>query len=108
MARETWAERKERERRRDAFRELAWEVAQHVARGDMNTVERVLLERDGFRWPAFRFGPRVSPTRCECGLMMVPIPTFSRRWGTGHTWFCSVCNLQGLVEACARVGREVE
>lgn len=99
---ETYAQRKERVRQRDAIRSFAFAVAEHTARGDMNTVEK----REPRTWPPLKFGRPIRDHSCECGMQMVPLPRFLKRWGILPTWYCVVCNLEGVVETCERIREE--
>lgn len=102
MSRETWEERKAREAKRDALRDVAWGTAQHIAGGNIQRVERV--ERNGY--PAFQFSSFVAPVRCECGMPMTPVPYRTDAFdGFCPHWMCPICHLPEVIKGYARVER---
>lgn len=102
--RETYAQRKAREARRDAIIDVARGMAEHIAMSDLMRVERTNEE-----WPRFRFSRLVSGHRCECGMPAAPVPHRPDAFGgVCPWWLCPVCSLPEIIKAYERVGRMVD
>ena len=84
-------ERIERERQRDAIRDIAWGIAEHVAGADMISVER--LEHG-----AVVFNGRPDVLRCTCGLALAPMPQRMGRYGWLPLWVCGVCSIDTIID----------
>lgn len=98
---ETYTQRKERERRRDAIRDLAEIVAEHVAGGDLIEYERL----DGGEF-CFTSGV-LEGWRCRCGMWMAPFPTPHSRHGILPTYYCPVCSLPAIVDLMQQIAERV-
>jgi hypothetical protein len=94
--------RAERRRVRDAIGDIAFEVAEHVAGGEMISVER---DPEG----GVKFSRRVlgvSGYYCDCGLPLTPLPQFHSRFGVLPCWVCGVCSLEEIIKFADRARRE--
>lgn len=84
-------ERLERKRQRDAIRDIAWGIAEHVAGAEMISVER--LEHG-----AVIFNGKPEVLRCTCGLALIPMPQHTGRYGWLPLWVCGVCSIDTILD----------
>jgi hypothetical protein len=100
VSKETYAERKERERRSARVVEFAIEEAAWIGQSNL-----VGWKRGDGRYPLGRFGFSPEIHRCDCGMVLAPFPYFNK-FGMYPCFHCPLCNLDDIVKACERVTAE--